>query len=131
MDNRSFASHATACLLALGSFVLALLLLADLGFMVAYSATGGGGSGWWGPAWRKLILNVVQPGPMALFGGWVALIAGMSLPGYLRALPDQRARAGISLASMASLLSNCGLMGAGIAVPILACLATCRLIYLW
>lgn len=127
MTTRSFATHCAAFLLALGSFVLAFFLLVDLGFMVAYFASGGG-SRWWGPAWRKFIETVVQPGPMATFIGWTALTAGTALFGYWLETPDRKTKAGFSLASMASLLSNCGMMGAAVAVSILVSLVGCRVI---
>jgi hypothetical protein len=129
MATKSFASHLAAFLFALGSFVLAFFLLVDLGFMVAYFASGGGGSGWWGPAWRKFIHDVVQAGPMAAFIGWAALTTGTALLGHWLAAPDRRTKAGISLASMAARLSNCGMMGAGVAVSILVSLVGCRVIW--
>ena len=125
----SLASHCATLLLALTSFVLTFLLLVDLGFMIPYFASGGGTSGWWGPAWRKFIHDVIQPGPMAVLIGWTALTLGTGILGYLLAGPDRKTKAGITLASMASLLSNCGMIGAGVAVSALVCLAACRLIW--
>ena len=98
--------------------------------MVAYSASGGETSQWWGPVWRKFLQDVIQPGPLAAFIGWAALIVGTALPGYLLAEPDQETKAGITLASMASLLSICGMMGAGVAVAVLVYLAGWRVIWL-
>jgi hypothetical protein len=128
MATRSLATHCTAFFLALGSFVLAFFLLADLCFMVPYFASGGGGSGWWGPAWRTFILDAVRPGPMAALSGWAALTAGAGLLGYRLAKPDRKTRTGMTLASMAVLLSTCGMMAAGVAMSILLSLAGCRLI---
>jgi len=68
---------------ALASFVLAFFLLVDLCFMVTWFASGGGTSRWWGPAWRKFLQDVIQPGPMAALSGWAALTVGTGLRGYL------------------------------------------------
>ena len=129
MKVTSFASHCAALLFALASFVLAFFLLVDLGFMVPYFASGGETSVWWGPTWRKFLHDVVQPGPLATLIGWAGLTVGTGYLGYLLAKPDRKTKAGMTLASLASLLSNWGMMGAGVAVSVLLSLAGCRLIW--
>jgi len=98
--------------------------------MVTYIAAGGGTSRWWGPAWRKFLQDVIQAGPIAALSGWAALTVGTGLLGSLLARPARKTKAWITLASMASLLSNCGMLGACVAVSILASLADFRLIWL-
>ena len=44
------------------------------------SRPGAEDTGWWGPAWRKFILDVVQPGPMAAFSGWAGSHGGNGPP---------------------------------------------------
>ncbi len=66
---------------------------------------------------------------MAILIGWAGLTLGMGLLGYLLARPDRKIKSGITLTSMASLLSNCGIVGAGFAVSILVSLAGCRLLW--
>lgn len=129
MKATSLASRCAALLLALASFVLAFFLLVDLGVMVPYFASGGETSAWWGPTWRKFLHDVIQPGPMAALIGWAAVTVGTGYLGYLLAKPDRKTEGGMTLASLASLLSNCGMMGAGVAVSVLVSLAGCRLIW--
>jgi hypothetical protein len=129
MVTRSLASQGTSLLLALASFMLASCLLVDLCFMVAYFSSPVGASGWWGPAWWRFLHDVTQAGPMAALLGWAALTAGTGYFGSRLATRGRRTRAGITLASMASLLSTCGMMGAGLAALILASLGGCRQIW--
>ena len=126
MVTRSLASHGTSLLLALASFVLAFFLLVDLCFMVAYFSSPVGAAGWWGPAWRKFLHDVIQAGPMAALVGWAGLTAGTGHFGSRLATRGRSTKAGITLASMASLLSACGMMGAGLAALILVFLGGCR-----
>jgi hypothetical protein len=131
MAIRALVSDCTALILAFASFTLAFFLLVDLGFMVPYFASGGGGSGWSGHVWRKFLNDVIQPGPMAALGGWAAVTAGTGLLGKLLGAPDRKTKAAITLSSLAFLLSNCGMIGAGIAVSILASLVACRIVWFW
>ncbi|WP_422931740.1 hypothetical protein [Singulisphaera sp. PoT] len=125
----SLASHCAALVLALSSFVLAFFLLIDLCFMVVYFGSGGGTSQWWGAAWQKSLREIVQPGMMAIFIGWGALTVGTGLLGSTMARPGRETKAGTVLASLASLLSKCGMTGAALAATVLVALVGCRLFW--
>lgn len=123
------ASHCTALVLALSSFVLAFFLLIDLGFMVVYFGSGGSTSQWWGAAWQKSLREIVQPGMMAIFIGWGALTVGTGFLGSTMAKPGRETKTGMVLASLASLLSKCGMTGAALAATVLVALVGCRLFW--
>jgi hypothetical protein len=108
-----------ALLLGLASFGLAFILLVDLGFMVSCFVSGGGTVGW-----RKFLHDATQAGPMAALVGWAAFVLGTGLLGSRMAGPARKA----TVASLASLLSSCGIMGAGVAAVVLLSLAGCRLL---